>query len=178
MAGYHNYSMSNNAITAYGNGEKPISVWTKEDILNVLKREGFQDIDSAKKLTVKEMKSLFLYRTSYHHTGKMYNKTDFYSVNVNVTADQIANVIANRRKEEKPKAVKAFAEWIDWEGTRKHPKAVKRSGYVVIVGNVAHIGNGSTKRTNGKYFTIVNVFDKAPRGTAAIFNEIMKEVKS
>lgn len=178
MAGYNGYSMSNNAVTAYHNNEMPYSVWTKEDILNVLRREGYEHMADAKKLNVKEMKRLFLYRSSWHHTGKMYNRTDFYSVSVNVSPDQIANVIANRRKEEKPKPVKAFAEWIDWEGTRKHPKAVKRSGYVVIVGNVAHIGNGSTKRTNGKYFTIVNTFDKAPRGTAAIFNEIMKEVKS
>ena len=34
MAGYHNYSMSNNAIDAYYRGEKPISKWKKSDIIS------------------------------------------------------------------------------------------------------------------------------------------------
>ena len=32
MAGYCGYSMSNNAVDAYNNGEKPISKWKKQDI--------------------------------------------------------------------------------------------------------------------------------------------------
>lgn len=34
MAGYHNYSMSNNAVAAYENNEKPLSKWTKQEIIN------------------------------------------------------------------------------------------------------------------------------------------------
>ena len=34
MAGYCGYSMSNNAVDAYNNGEKPISKWKKQDILS------------------------------------------------------------------------------------------------------------------------------------------------
>lgn len=30
MAGYHNYSMSNNAVDAYQDGLMPISKWTKK----------------------------------------------------------------------------------------------------------------------------------------------------
>lgn len=33
MAGYSGYSMSNNAVDAYENGEKPYSKWTKQDLL-------------------------------------------------------------------------------------------------------------------------------------------------
>lgn len=33
MAGYSGWSMSNNAVTAYEDGEKPLSRWTKVDIL-------------------------------------------------------------------------------------------------------------------------------------------------
>lgn len=33
MAGYHNYSMSNNAVAAYENGEMPLSKWSKKAIL-------------------------------------------------------------------------------------------------------------------------------------------------
>lgn len=32
MAGYHNYSMSNNAIEAYHTGEKPISKWKNQTL--------------------------------------------------------------------------------------------------------------------------------------------------
>ena len=35
-AGYHGYSMSNNAVAAYDNGEMPLSKWTKSAILNEL----------------------------------------------------------------------------------------------------------------------------------------------
>lgn len=40
MAGYCGYSMSNNAVDAYNNGEKPISKWKKQDILS-----GIQELD-------------------------------------------------------------------------------------------------------------------------------------
>lgn len=36
MAGYHNYSMSNNAVQAYNTGEKPLSKWTKAVIIEAL----------------------------------------------------------------------------------------------------------------------------------------------
>ena len=36
MAGYHGWSMSNNAILAYENDEKPLSSWTKDDILDAI----------------------------------------------------------------------------------------------------------------------------------------------
>lgn len=32
MAGYNGFSMSNNAVAAYEDGEKPLSKWTKADI--------------------------------------------------------------------------------------------------------------------------------------------------
>ncbi len=34
MAGYYKYSMSNNAVKAYKQGEKPLSKWTKTEILS------------------------------------------------------------------------------------------------------------------------------------------------
>ena len=33
IAGYHNFSMSNNAVAAYNNDEMPRSKWTKAEIL-------------------------------------------------------------------------------------------------------------------------------------------------
>ena len=37
MSGYCGYSMSNNAISAYNSGEKPMSKWTKVAILEEIK---------------------------------------------------------------------------------------------------------------------------------------------
>lgn len=39
MAGYNGYSMSNNAVAAYQNGEKPLSKWTKKEILNQISNQ-------------------------------------------------------------------------------------------------------------------------------------------
>lgn len=92
MSGYFGYSMSNNAITAYSNGEKPISKWTKTAILEAitaeieeenLPSELFQD---AQKLTAKQLK-MFLRQSSWHHTSKHYNRTIFYSLDTDALLD-------------------------------------------------------------------------------------------
>lgn len=71
--------MSNNAVLAYRNGERPISKWTKTDILNGL------DVPQSKmavlkRMPVKTLKLLCLERSSWHHTSSHYNRTDFYMV--------------------------------------------------------------------------------------------------
>ena len=79
MAGYHGYSMSNNAVSAYEAGEKPISKWTKKAIVEEAERAGFpaEAMEAVKKRT--DLKS-FLKRSSWHHTSARYNRTDFYMV--------------------------------------------------------------------------------------------------
>ena len=77
--GYRGYSMSNNAVAAYENNERPLSKWTKRDILEILSE--YSDVDFTK-LSVKTLKEKFLKYTGYHHTSKYYNTTDFYSVDI------------------------------------------------------------------------------------------------
>ena len=80
MAGYCGYSMSNNAVDAYNNGEKPISKWKKQDILS-----GIQELDidlqcdfaKLQKAPVKFLKELCLYQSSWHHTSSYYNELIF-----------------------------------------------------------------------------------------------------
>ena len=43
MAGYNGFSMSNNAISAYESGEKPLSKWTKTEIVNAINRAISED---------------------------------------------------------------------------------------------------------------------------------------
>lgn len=82
MSGYCGYSMSNNAIDAYLCGEMPLSKWLKADLIDAIEDvlEDKANIVKFKKLTVKQLKKHFLTRTSWHHTSKMYNETDFYSI--------------------------------------------------------------------------------------------------
>ena len=46
-SGYHGFSMSNRAIEAYNNGEKPFSKWTKQDILDVIEEYKQESDDPA-----------------------------------------------------------------------------------------------------------------------------------
>lgn len=180
MSGYNGYSMSNNAVMAYDNGEKPYSKWTKAEILREAADQGLHS-DLAKKLTVAEARGLFLKWSSWHHTSSMYNRTDFYVVDAtDVTDERIAEIIANREpkktsKEEKPKMEKAYVRYGEWTGTRKHPKLVEKEAYAIIVGKWAYILEGK-KRTDGKHFWILEKYARAPKGTADVFKKIEKTI--
>lgn len=86
MAGYNGYSMSNNAREAYSNGEMPKSKWNKTNIIDMLETEldenAEEKIELLKELDGTSLKDYCLERTSWHHTSKYYNETDFYSINV------------------------------------------------------------------------------------------------
>lgn len=99
MAGYDwNSGMSNNAVSAYENGEKPLSKWTKKAILAEVERMMEDDavVNSLEKeygsvacqrlrsrlqrTELPELLVFALYKTGYHHTSKYFNSTDFYAV--------------------------------------------------------------------------------------------------
>lgn len=92
MAGYYscskNYSMSKRAEYAYSCGERPISKWTKKEVLEMVADEysywdDFELIENfVKKTTLKEIKEKYLKYTGWHHTGKFYNITEFYELNL------------------------------------------------------------------------------------------------
>lgn len=64
--GYDGYSMSNNARAAYESGEKPLSNWTKTDIIDAI-QDINPDIDCSR-LNAATLKKEFLTQTSWHHT--------------------------------------------------------------------------------------------------------------
>ena len=141
MAGYYNFSMSNNARTAYANGEKPLSRWTKEEILSELEEETAEKL---KPLTARELREILLYRSSWHHTSSRYNRTSFYSINKDkaeeITEEEIREIIKMRKeriiegKEVKetstPSYITALVQYTEWEGTRNHPKPVNKEDIV------------------------------------------------
>lgn len=125
-AGYKGYSMSNNAVSAYEHGEKPISKWTKSELLGLIK-DSYSDLyDVAKDAPLDVLRKIFLIKTSWHHTSSRYNKTDFYSFNnyVDITEDGIISRINTnkpRAKEDKSDKYLADIEYLEWGGTRKRP---------------------------------------------------------
>lgn len=92
--GYVGSSMSERAVEAYANGEMPKSKWTKAAMLYAIdnqlnefeddqkitseeREELFTAINAMKK---EEMFSTFMEYSSWHHTSKFANATDFYRI--------------------------------------------------------------------------------------------------
>lgn len=127
--GYIGNKMSERAHNAHLQGEKPLSEWTKEDFTSLFDAELEQAV---KKLTLKELKNYFLSYIGWHHTGKYYNKTDFYELDVDfieaVTIDKINEIIASRPKREKrPKQEKTKPLFV-----------TAKISYTIWVGNFAN----------------------------------------
>lgn len=78
--GYIGQSMSVNAVSAYDEGEKPLSKWTKHDIIDKLEEIQPSNIDFLKTWNLKKMKANLLEEDGWHHTSKYFNETYFYSV--------------------------------------------------------------------------------------------------
>lgn len=166
MAGYKNFSMSNNAINAYQNGEMPFSKWTKEDILNQIDIINDTKLELAKELTAKELKDFVLQKSSWHHTSKHYNKTDFYNVDENrvdlLNQEQVNHIKSLRVKKTRNKKevikstyITAYVTYSEWEGSRKHPKKVDKFDIVQFMSNDKMIkcynSNNYQKRLNSVY---------------------------
>jgi len=117
MAGYFGFSMSNNAVDAYRGGLLPASKLARKlkkyfpgvtagDIGNVVRP------------------------SEWHHTAKFYNCTNFYQLSDFAELAERRKLraeIAERRSAEKnPDMIlkNATVEWLQWSGSRNHPKCV------------------------------------------------------
>lgn len=147
--GYVGYSKSVNAKNAESNGKFPASIIAKKT-----------------KTSAKWVAKKFA-ASEWHHTSKEYNKTNYYDL------EEVKDFIAenpNSYKEwaEEQKTLKPITrkakevEWIEWQGTKARPKAIKRTAQNI---NVTYNGKDTytfkvgsetiTKRknTNGFYVT-------------------------
>lgn len=104
MAGYFEYSKSNNAVSAEADGRFPASVL-------------------AERLGVKTgaIKAL-LSPTEWHHTSKHFNVTDYYSEE---SALEIIDDLRAWKETVKDVTVydKCTGSYLEWSGTRNHPHA-------------------------------------------------------
>ena len=86
--GYVGSSMSVRAKEAYEDGEMPKSKWTKGTMLYAIE-EWCYDNDriydpNIEKMKKEEIFDRFFHYSSWHHTGKYANPTDFYSLNEDI----------------------------------------------------------------------------------------------
>lgn len=166
MAGYNGFSMSNNAVAAYEDGEKPLSKWTKTDIFDAINEQEVElkcSIEKLKKLPAKVLKEICLIYSSWHHTSNHYNKTDFYSLDVdrieNLTDDKIEELLSDykedKKVENKPSEEKWECAFLEWSGSRKHPKATEVIEEGTVKGNWFYRKDGSKKKTTANGFRFI-----------------------
>lgn len=168
MSGYSGWAISNNAVEAYYNGEKPLSKWKKSDIIeaieNAVKEEELTlncSIEKLNKMPLKILKSLCLSYSSWHHTSNHYNKTDFYSLDVEniaeLTDEIIDNKIANNKSGKKTELTEERwkCAFLEWGGTRKHPKATEVIEEGIVKGDWFYRKDGSKKRITANGFKFI-----------------------
>lgn len=180
--GYINQSMSERAAQAYQHGYKPLSKWTKTDIIDNVIESGVWTEDELKKYPKQVLANMFLEYQEWHHTSKMFNQTAFFGINLNEAEshdvealDQLLAEYKEAAKENhKNEATieKGFIRFETWEGSRNHPHLVEHEAYALIIGSTAYTKDGR-KDLNGSHILSVKKFQRAPRGTAHEFKKII-----
>ena len=163
MAGYNGYSKSNNAVSAEHENKFPATTLAK---LLKVKQEAIKQ---------------YLNPCEWHHTSSYYNETNYYDGDIFIkiinnkdledyTTEEIkeAKILLNVMKNFKPVkpvknelSYKANIEYIEWSGTRKHPKAnvIKHENIDVVERGCFYffkIGNSEIKKKIGGNGTFVN----------------------
>lgn len=197
QSGYVGCKMSERAKEAYDNGERPMSKWNKWDILNELEYDLDDDtIAKLSKYSTQTLKNVCLEWTSWHHTGSYANETDFYAVMDGKNADlnqvfsdldeeeKVLKEFRKRQKEEKrlleSTEEKCYFRFGVWSGTKKHPELVYYRTYGIKKGVWIYYMDGSSlkkKNASGNYVNVLQIYNRAPKGKAHIFNRIKKELK-
>lgn len=133
-SGYVGYSMSRRAVEAYQNGEKPMSRWTKAEIIQAIGEIDENKAELFKKVTLSVLKEKCLCYASWHHTSEKCNRTDFYAIDeeyvINITEEEIKNLSKNKKsskQEIKAETFRGEIHYLEWGGTRNHQKATEKT---------------------------------------------------
>lgn len=185
--GYIGQRMSERAASAYDMGEKPLSKWTKSDIIERLKKlvasgeleATAEDMKRIEQLNAKTVKYAFLHESSWHHTGKYYNKTDFYDIVDDFSKiciddlEQMDRYIRSKLKEEKEaKKAERYAiityYWTENRGSKKWARIYEcqQNFLAKIHGKAATITKGWQKDKKVFNYSIVHEFKGKPRKNA------------
>jgi hypothetical protein len=159
--GYDRWSMSNNARIAYKNGEKPLSRWTKSELINEIEaaRKAGSIVTASqeviKRAPVRLLKQHFLHQTSWHHTGSKFNRTPFYSLNLDALAHIDESFLQPIQEEKtKPDPERWLCSWTEWEKKSRfgRPQPVEYRSEGTILNNTFTADDGTRKMITGKSF--------------------------
>jgi len=144
MAGYsHDFSKSNNALAAEAAGCHPATEVARllRVPVEVVRRHGARE---------------------WHHTSKWYNKTDYYDVDdvaewlgEEEGKEALAQVLAERSARRAAVPVvhrNCTVVWLEWGGTRNHPRAMERRAEGCIVEEKAGAKFVAVTLPDGKTF--------------------------
>lgn len=133
-SGYTGYNMSNRAVEAYKNGEKPISRWTKAEIIQAISEIDENKAELFKKVSLSDLKEKCLCYASWHHTSDRCNRTNFYAIDeeyvTSITEEEIKNLSKNKKsskQEIKAETFRGEIHYLEWGGTRNHQKATEKT---------------------------------------------------
>lgn len=139
MAGYCEFSKSNNAIDAENAGMLTASA--------IAKRIGHGATAAGV--------SMVMEPSEWHHTSCRYNETNYYDFAGDMEEARENNIDLTARIIEASKSenqrYRADVEWLEWSGTRKHPTASKHEAKNIEVEEsgdwyIFHFEDGSKKR--------------------------------
>lgn len=184
-SGYHGYSMSKRAVEAYQNGEMPLSKWNKKELLSRIEKFGV-DINTLSKFSKEALQDCFLYNSSWHHTSNMFNRTNFYTINdytIQVFLDYPEEILKSLQYFDNHRTVKSKKKESEtfvivkirygiWEGSRRHPKLVEQESYGIKKGDWVWIDIGVKKSLKGKHCNVIEIYNRAPNGTADKLSEL------
>ena len=114
MAGYAGYSKSNNAIDAEHEGKYPATVCAKRLHVSV------------------EAIRAILTPCEWHHTSKWFNETDYYDIQ-DLAPETLQALQAYTPSQMQALTYHADVEWIEWTGSRHHPRAHPRHAHDCLV---------------------------------------------
>jgi len=141
LPGYSNFSKSNNAVEAENAG-----LFSASKIAKIIGGGA----------TAAGVRAV-LQPVEWHHTGCWYNSTDYYRLSD--AEDRRDSIIKKSKNETVIKHGYYYVEWIEWGGTRRHPRGVKHSGtyQCTIKGRfiTIHTPEGDVKKridSRGTYF--------------------------
>lgn len=107
--GYIGRSESVRASEARQEGQKPLSKWTKKVIIEAMKANGAPEelLRKAEAQPLWVLQQSVLSKTSWHHTGPNYQKTDFYGINDDYSDEKLGASWVSERIDEAAKAYSA-----------------------------------------------------------------------
>lgn len=137
--GYSGYSMSKNAVSAYEAGEMPKSKWTKKAIIDGIK-EVCEELNLRYESKFESFKKadlwgMFITWSSWHHTSKCFNETDFYAINEDAVKERFepltAEELEQRREDQQARLKAAKAEknkkLREWEKLQAKKEAYRKA---------------------------------------------------